>query len=83
MRALPLLLAALAVVSASAQTATVRVENPTATARPDEVVAVAWDALQRRVPGLAPDRARALDSDGAEVPVQPFDADGNTGSLSL
>ncbi len=76
-RALLLLLVGLAVTAASAQTATVRVENPTETPRPDEVVAVRWDALQRRVPQLAPGRVRALDNDGAEVPVQAFDADGD------
>ncbi len=72
-----LLLLSLAAASAGAQTATVRVENPTEAARPDEVVSVRWDALQRRVPGLAPDRVRALDADGAEMPTQPFDADGD------
>ena len=76
-RALPLLLAGLAVTAASAQTATVRVENPTGAVRPDEVVSVAWDALTRRVPGLSPDRVRAFDSDAADVPTQVFDADGD------
>ncbi|MBC12169.1 MAG: pectin esterase, partial [Rhodothermaceae bacterium] len=76
-RALPLLLAGLAVTAASAQTATVRVENPTGAVRPDEVVSVAWDALTRRVPGLSPDRVRAVDSDDADVPTQVFDADGD------
>jgi hypothetical protein len=77
MRLVSLLLLGLGATPASAQTATVRVENPAEGARPDEVVSVAWDALQRRVPGLAPDRVRALDADGAEVPTQPFDADGD------
>jgi len=76
MRLAPLLLALVAA-PASAQTATVRVENPTEAARPDEVVSVGWDALRRRVPQIEPDRVRALDADGAEVPVQPFDADGD------
>ena len=76
-RAFTLLLLTLAVSTASAQTAAVRVENPTEAARPDEIVSVRWDALERRVRGLAPDRVRALDSDGAEVPTQAFDADGD------
>ena len=70
-------LSALAVSSASAQTATVHVENPTDRVRQDEVVSVRWEALQRRIPGLAPDRVRAMDGDGAEVPVQAYDADGD------
>ena len=74
-RALPLLIALALALPVSGQTASVRVENPTEAARPDEVVSVRWDALQRRVPGLAPDRVRALDADGAEVPTQVFDAD--------
>ncbi|MEM1116600.1 MAG: DUF4861 family protein [Bacteroidota bacterium] len=71
------LLGGLAVPAASAQTATVRVENPTSAVRPDEVVSVRWDVLERRIPSLAPDRVRALDSDGAEVPTQVLDADGD------
>ena len=55
----------------------VRVENPTDAARADEVVSVRWDALARRTPGLAADRVRATDADGAEVPVQAFDGDGD------
>ena len=62
---------------AGAQTTTVTVENPTDRARADEVVSVRWDTLQRRVAGLAPDRVRATDADGAEVPTQAFDADGD------
>ncbi|MEM0962924.1 MAG: DUF4861 family protein [Bacteroidota bacterium] len=72
-----LLLVALAVGIADAQTATVYVENPTSAVRPDEVVSVRWDVLERRIPSLAPDRVRALDNDGAEVPTQVFDADGD------
>ncbi len=70
------LVAALSVPAASGQ-AVVRVENPTDAVRQGEVVSVRWDALARRTPGLAPDRVRAVDADGAEIPTQAVDADGD------
>ena len=66
-----------ATAQAAPSQATVTVENPTARARAGELVSVRWDALARCLPGLAPDRVRALDADGAEVPTQPLDVDGD------
>ena len=77
MTRLSLLLLALSAAAPAVGQTTVHVENPTDRVRADEVVSVRWDALARRVPGLAPDRVRATDADGAEVPVQAFDADGD------
>ena len=77
MRRLALLLCAALALPAARGQAVVRVENPTDAVRADEVVSVRWDALARRVPGLAADRVRARDADGAEIPVQAVDADGD------
>ena len=61
---------------AGAQTRVV-VENTADADRPDEVVAVPWDALRRREPAVDPARVRVLDTEGAEVPVQVLDGDGD------
>ncbi len=56
----------------------VRLENPLALARPDEVIELSWAALQQRLPGLDPARVRALDAGtGAELPAQSIDNDGD------
>lgn len=56
----------------------VRVENPLALVRPDEVVELSWATLRQRLPGLDPARVRALDAGtGAELPTQPIDSDGD------
>ena len=56
----------------------VRVENPLALARPDEVVELSWATLRQRLPGLDPARVRALDAGtGAELPTQAIDNDGD------
>ena len=77
MTRLSLLLAGLALAPSVRAQATVRVENPTGAARPEEVVSVRWETVARRTPGLTMERVRALDAAGAEVPVQAFDADGD------
>jgi pectinesterase len=72
----PFLLALLASVAASAQPAvTVTVQNPTALARPDEVVEVDWAALSDALPGLSADAVRAVSASGAELVSQPLDFD--------
>ncbi|QXD14468.1 DUF4861 domain-containing protein [Rhodocaloribacter litoris] len=66
--------------SAVAQPAavTVRVENPLAEARPDEVVAVSWAALRERLPGLAAGQVRVREAaTGREMTVQVVDEDGD------
>lgn len=61
---------------APATAVVVRVENPLALARPDEVIAISWAALVNRMPGLAPGAVRAVDSaSGAELPVQLLKGD--------
>lgn len=64
-------------VSASAQTAVaVRVENPLAEARPDEVVEVIWADLTAALPGLRPEAVRVVDpASGDEVVSQTLDLD--------
>jgi pectinesterase len=62
----------------------VRVENPLAIARPDEVVALSWTALVQRLPALAPSAVRAVDTaSGAELAVQVLRGDGDARSDSL
>ncbi|PAP75402.1 DUF4861 family protein [Rubrivirga marina] len=71
-----LTLALLASAAASAQPAvTVTVENPTTTARPDEVVEVDWAALADALPALSVNAVRAVDASGAELVSQPLDID--------
>ena len=56
----------------------VRVENPLALERPDEVIELSWATLRQRLPGLTPARVRALDAgSGAELPTQAVDSDGD------
>jgi pectinesterase len=56
----------------------VRVENPLAMERPDEVIELSWATLRQRLPGLDPARVRALDAGtGAELPAQAIDSDGD------
>jgi rhamnogalacturonyl hydrolase YesR len=56
----------------------VRLENPLALARPDEVIALSWAALGQRLPGLDTAQVRAVDAGtGAELPTQPVDSDGD------
>ena len=77
----PLLLAALAALSASGAHAqpsvTVTVENPADVARPDEVVEIPWGDLTASLPGLSADAVRAVDAAGAELVSQPLDLDGD------
>ena len=77
-------LVALLSLPAVAQTVTVRVENPLAMPRPDEVVELDWAALQDRNPSLAEDNVRVVDpGSGEEVLFQVVDSDndGATGAL--
>lgn len=71
--------------SASAQTAVpVRVENPLAEARPDEVVEVAWADLAAALPGLRPEAVRVVDpASGDEVVSQTLDLDADGAPESL
>ncbi|MDT7856553.1 DUF4861 family protein [Rubrivirga sp. S365] len=77
--ALTLLLAAAPPVAAQGGAAQVslRVENPAATERPDEIVSVDWEALQRRLPAARAGRVRVLDAEGGEAPSQVLDDDGD------
>ncbi len=71
-----LTLALLASAAASAQPAvTVTVQNPTAVARPDEVVEVDWAALSAALPGVTAEAVRAGDASGAELVSQALDLD--------
>lgn len=55
----------------------VTVENPIATARPDETVGVPWAEVTRMLRGAAPNRIRVRDADGRELVSQVVDNDGN------
>jgi pectinesterase len=79
------LAATLAAAPAAAQPGVVvRVENPLAVERRDEVVAVRWADLRAVLPTLSPSRVRVLDAaSGAEAVAQPIDndADGTVDEL--
>lgn len=53
----------------------VNARNPMPVARPEEVVAVAWQDVAARLPTVDARRVRALDARGREVPSQAYDAD--------
>ncbi|HMB89849.1 MAG TPA: DUF4861 domain-containing protein [Rhodothermales bacterium] len=73
-----LLIACLFALPAAAQTVVVRVENPLAMARPDEVVSLGWAALQDRDAAFAEDVVRVMDAaSGEEVLSQRLDSDGD------
>lgn len=68
---------------ASAQP-TVRVENPIALDRPDEVVSLPWSVVREELPASGPDRIRVVDAaSGEELLSQALDADGDGAVDSL
>ena len=73
-----LLATCLCTLSATAQTLSVRVENPLAMVRPDEVVSLDWAALQDRDAAFAEGNVRVIDAaSGEEVLSQRLDDDGD------
>jgi pectinesterase len=73
-----LLATCLCTLSATAQTLSVRVENPLAMVRPDEVVSLDWIALQDRDAAFAEGDVRVIDAaSGEEVLSQRLDDDGD------
>jgi pectinesterase len=62
----------------------VRAENPTALARRDETVALAWAAVARELPAAAAARVRVVDAGtGRELPSQAYDANADGAPDSL
>jgi pectinesterase len=61
-----------------------RAENPLPVDRADETLALPWSAVQRALPNVRPNGVRVMDAgSGAELPVQPLDADGDGAVDSL
>lgn len=65
-------------VGLSAQTLSVRAENPLGISRADETIGVPWSQVTTRLPAASAARVRVIDAgSGQEIPSQVVDDDGN------
>lgn len=62
---------------------TVQAANPLAIRRDDETVALPWSTVRGALPAATAAQVRVTSADGAELPSQPLDADGDGTTDSL